>query len=176
MASPILRLNAKVTGPSDEQRLTITFSHPAAAEVYHQYLQHLDDMAIQPKQDSKIEESGKEVSMRLPSNIKPIKEKGAKDVVLEFEDEGEAMVWEQKMMLWTGNIEKKRSLSRFERVHALRDKIEAAVGEAMEKHRSETEARIVIVKSTGVIASLHSLARLALGERENRPDLELFED
>jgi hypothetical protein len=150
----MLRLNAKVTGPSDDQRLTITFSHPVSARLYHQYLRQLDRMGIQPNQDSQIEEGKKEVSMRLPSNIKPIGEEGSKDVVLEFEDEGEAVAWEQKMILWTGNIEKKRSLSRSIRVNALSDKIEALVGEAVEIQRPTIQASIVVVKSTGQIFDL----------------------
>jgi hypothetical protein len=121
MASQILRLDAEATGPRDHFRLTIYFSHSESARNYYSYLQTLDSFC--EEQECKIAESEKDVSMYLPSDIIPVKEAGTNDVILVFTDEDKAKAWEEKMILWTGNVEMKRSLSRSLTIQALNDKL-----------------------------------------------------
>jgi hypothetical protein len=122
--SPKLRLDAEVNESIKPLRLTIYFSHADVAESYEYYLKTLG--AFYKNQDCRLTESGKGVSMNLPSNITPVREKGEKDVVLDFKNDDEAISWERDMKLWTTNQSKKGSLlyiSRILLVYPLRDQL-----------------------------------------------------
>lgn len=119
MATPILRLNAAVSG----NRLAIFFSHKKSAENYYNWLEssnRSEDL------NCDVDISAGMVSMDLPLGINTESPNGPNDIVLAFSNKDEATYWDQHMIIWdrrTSQAENQRSISRSLTVGTLNEKL-----------------------------------------------------
>lgn len=98
MTPPPLRVGATVDG----SRMTITFSQRACAQKYNDYLKTLGGRFNETQQcESSASQSA--VVMNVPPEVtiaSPSLDDDPNSVTLIFENEAEAIAWEQEMILW----------------------------------------------------------------------------